>query len=527
MYRILVSDKLGDIGLQRLEQADDASYELRVDLSPEELLDVIPEFDALIIRSGTTVNAELLEAGTKLKVVGRAGIGVDNIDIKTATAKGIIVMNTPQANAIATAEQAIALMLAVSRHLAPAHASLLSGQWHRSDYLGLQIYRKTLGIIGFGRIGRLVAERAQAFGMEVIAYDPYVSEEVGHELGVTLENLDDLLAESDYISLHTVLSTDTKGMINSETIDKMKNGVVIINGARGKLIDENALADALNSGKVRAAAVDVYCQEPPVDNPLIGLSNVLHTPHLGAGTIEAQRDVATQIVDQVLDALRGADFRNTINMPFHAGPDFVTTRPHMELAETIGVLQAALANGPIQQVEVEVRGEAVDHLIRPVAAALLKGVLEQAVSNPVNYINAPVLAEEHGISISQTKGMNLVDYPNQISCRVHWEGGQRLLSGVLFAGSQPRIVQIDDYHVEANPHGIVLIMQNQDVPGVIGQVGTILATFKINVGEWRMGRHHPGSEALSFINLDDEPPVSVLNALEQIPAVVSVKLVSL
>jgi D-3-phosphoglycerate dehydrogenase len=260
---------------------------------------------------------------------------------------------------------------------------------------------------------------------------------------------------------------------------------------------------------------------------LIGLTNVLHTPHLGASTIEAQRDVATQIVDQTLDALRGKDFRNTINMPFHAGPDFATTHPYMELAEKLGVLQAGLAGGPIRRVEMEVRGDTVDRLVRPVAAALLKGLLERSLADQVNYINAPILAEENGISISQTKGISVADYPNLISCQVYWEGGQRLISGVLFGGTRPRIVQVDNYHLDANPEGVVLIMQNQDVPGVIGQVGTILAAYSINIGEWRMGRHQPGNEAMSFINLDSELPPSVVEALEKIPAVIHVKLVKL
>jgi D-3-phosphoglycerate dehydrogenase / 2-oxoglutarate reductase len=307
----------------------------------------------------------------------------------------------------------------------------------------------------------------------------------------------------------------------------MKDGVIVINTARGKLIDEAALAEALQSGKVRTAALDVYSVEPPANNPLIGLPNVLHTPHLGASTMEAQRDVATQIVDQVMDALRGTDFRNTVNMPFPAGPDFAETRPYMDLAEKLGILHACLAPAPIRRVELEVRGANTDRLVRPVAAALLKGILTKSFSDPVNYINAPILAEEHGITISQTKGMGPNDYPNLISARVYWNEGQRLLAGVLFGDGTPRIVQVDDYHLEANPEGVILIMQNRDVPGVIGQVGTVMATYNINIGEWRMGRHQPGGEALSFINLDSEPPNPVLQALEKVPAVTHVTLVNL
>jgi D-3-phosphoglycerate dehydrogenase / 2-oxoglutarate reductase len=527
MFRILISDKLGADGLERLAQANDATYDVKIGLSKAELLAIIADYDGLIVRSETKVDAEVLAAATNLKVVGRAGMGVDNIDVRAATMRGIIVMNTPQANSIATAEQALALMLAASRFTVQAHASLKAGEWRRSDFVGRQLYRKTLGIIGFGRIGRLVTRRAQAFGMEVIAFDPFVSEEVGRELGVTLVDMDDLLAQSDYISLHAIISPETQNMINAESIRQMKDGVIIINAARGKLIDEDALAEALQSGKVRVAALDVFRNEPPVGSPLIGMPNVIHTPHLGASSVEAQREVATQIVDQILDALRGTDFRNAVNMPFSAGPDFNDMRPYMGLAEKLGVLQSCMAPAPIRRVEIEVRGDAVGSMVRPIAAALIKGLMEDFLSEPVNYINAPVLAEENGIIVSQTKGMSVADYPNLISCRVGWEGGQRLLGGVLFGGNQPRIVQMDDYHLEANPEGVVLIMQNRDVAGVIGQVGTILATYNVNIGEWRMGRYQPGSEALSFINLDSVPPEAVLNALEKIPAVTQVKLVTL
>lgn len=527
MFRILISDKLGSAGLDRLDQVQDVSYDMKTDLSKAELLSVIAEYDALIVRSGTQVDAEVLNAATNLKVVGRAGMGVDNIDIRAATMRGIVVMNTPGANSVATAEQTLALMLAVSRHTAPAHASLKAGQWRRSDFVGTELYGKVLGIVGLGRIGRLVAERALAFGMDVLASDPYVSEEVGRELGITLVDLDDLLPQSDYITLHTAVSSETEKMIDADTISQMKDGVILINVARGKLVDEQALTQALQSGKIKAAAVDVYSTEPPQDNPLIGLPHVLHTPHLGASTVEAQHNVATQIVDQVLDALHGTDFRNTINMPFPAGPGFATVRPYMKLAETLGSLHASLADGPIQRVEIEVQGETVEGLVRAIAASLLKGLLKHKFGDKVNYINAPTLADENGITTTQTKDMNGIDYPNLVSCRALGEGQEHFLAGVLFGGSEPRIVQIDDYQLEARPEGVVLVMQNQDVPGVIGQIGTILAAYNVNIGEWRMGRNAPGGTALSVINLDSEPPPDALNALGKITAVTEVKLLAL
>lgn len=527
MYRILISDKLGSAGLKRLDDANDAVYDHEPGLSREELLSCIGNYDALIVRSGTDVDAELLEAGTRLRVVGRAGMGVDNIDMRTATMRGIVIMNTPDANSVATAEQAMALMLALSRHTAQAHASLLAGEWRRSDFVGVELKGKTLGVIGFGRIGRQVARRAQAFGMDVIAFDPFVSEEVGRQAGVLLVDFDELLAQADYISLHTAATPETEKMINADTIAQMKPGVRIINAARGKLIDEEALAAALKEGHIAGAALDVYSKEPPHDNPLIRHPNVLHTPHLGASTREAQTTVATEIVDQVLRALRGEDYPNALNMPIPGGAELAHARPYVSLAEKIGVLHGALTQEPIERVEIEVSGDDVDRLVRPVAAALLKGLLQRTDDAAVNYINAPLLATERGIAVSQTTGVSDIDYPNLISCRIHWQGGTRTLAGVLFGGSEPRIVQVDNYQLDANPQGHVLILQNKDVPGVIGQVGTILAAYDVNIGEWRMGREVRGGEAMSFINLDSEPPAPVLKALEKIPAITQVRLVDL
>ncbi|MCP5094822.1 MAG: phosphoglycerate dehydrogenase [Chloroflexi bacterium] len=527
MFRILISDKLGQAGLDRLAEAEDVIFDVKTGLSKEELIKIIPDYHGLIVRSGTKPDADILAAGKNLKVVGRAGIGVDNVDIRAATMNGIIVMNTPQANSIATAEQALTLMLAVSRHTAQSHSSLKDGEWKRSQFAGTQLYRKVLGIIGFGRIGRLVSERAQAFGMEVIAYDPFVSEEVGHDLGVTLVDLEDLLGQADYISLHTALLPATHNLINAKTISQMKDGVVFINAARGKLVDEQALADGLKSGKIKAAGIDVYISEPPENSPLIGLPNVVHTPHLGASTVEAQRDVATQIADQVLSALRGTDFPHAINLPFPPGLDFKAARPYIELGEKLGKLQAHLANGPITKIEIDARGGLEEEMIRPIAAGVLKGVLENFISEPVNYINAPILAEENGISMSQAKGIGSVDYPSLVYCRVHWEGGGRLVGGVLFGEGSPRIVQVDEYHIEARPEGYLLVLKNMDVPGVIGQVGTLLAEYEVNVGEWRMGRNEPGGVALSFINMDSNPPEAVLDALARIPSLKWVKLICL
>lgn len=526
MYNILIADKLGSEGLELLDSMPDVKYVERAGLSKEELIACIGEYDGLIVRSGCKPDADVIAAATKLKVIGRAGVGIDNVDVEAATRRGIIVMNTPQGNSIATAEQTLALMLAISRHTAQSHASVLAGEWKRNKFMGTEVYGKTLGVVGFGRIGRLVAERALAFGMNVLAYDPYVSEAVGRNMGVTLVDLDDLFAQSDYITLHSVLTKETEKIINAQSISTMKDGAVIINVARGKLIDEQALAEGLASGKIKAAAVDVFSSEPPLDNPLVGLANVLHTPHLGASTEEAQRNVALEIVEQVVDVLRGVDYRNALNVPFRTGPDFAKMRPYMGLAEKLGVLQQALADGPITRIEVEVTGEGMEEMVRAVAAALLKGVLAHKYPE-ANVINAPLFAQEAGIRMEQGYGLRPTDYTHQITCVVHWQGGSRLIAGVLFGNDESRIVQVDGYRIEARPEGTLLFMQNKDVPGVIGQVATLLATYNVNIAEWRLGRTAPGGEALCFVNLDGTPPAAVLDAIGQAPAVTQVKLVQL
>ena len=528
MYRILVSDKLGPAALNMLQEYDDVAVDVKVGLTKDQLLKIIADYDGLIVRSGTQVTADVLAAAKQLRVVGRAGVGVDNIDVRAASMQGIVVMNTPGANSMATAELTMALMLAVCRNITQAHASLKSGEWRRGDFIGTQLYRKTLGVIGFGRVGKLVSERAKAFGMEVLVYDPMIMEETARELGVLLVELEDLLAESDYITLHTALVPTTAKLINADAISRMKDGATLINAARGKLVDEQALAEALKSGKLAAAAVDVYSTEPPgADHPLIDLPNVIHTPHLGASTVEAERDVGIQIVNQVVSALRGTDFSYAVNMPFDVEGDFGAIKPYLELAETLGRLHAGLADKPVKRIDIEVQGDIVGNLVRAIGAGMLKGILASSSDVPVNYINAPTLANERGITTNQTVGLNNLDYPNLVASRAIWEGGERLLAGVLFGGSEPRIVQIDEYRLEARPEGLVLVMQNLDVPGVIGQVGTLLASHGVNIGEWRLGRVRPGGEAMSFINLDTLPSDDTLRELANIQAVTHARVVEL
>jgi len=515
--RILVADEIGLTGLVVLQAADDVEVDVQPGLTKEELLAIIGKYDAVIVRSATTLDSDLIEAGKSLVVIGRAGVGVDNIDVPTATRRGIIVMNTPQANSIATAEQTMALMLAASRYTAHAHGAVASGEWARSRYSGIELAGKTLGIIGFGRIGREVARRARAFDMEVIAYDPYVTERAARDQGVTLVELEDLLADADFVTLHCALSPQTEKMIDESAIAMMKPTAVLVNAARGGLLDEDAVAAALSDGRLRAAGIDVYSSEPPsAAHPLIGLPNVVHTPHLGASTEEAQRDVAQQVAEQVLDVLRGHGIANSVNFPFRMDKE---TAPWLNLATAIGKLHFAMAPDRVERVEIETRGESLAEHVRAVATGVLAALLSGFINQAVNLVNAPALAADHGIRVSQSQGIGALDYPNMISARVFWKDGNRVIAGVVFGHTEPRIVQVSKYHLDAKPSGIVLLMLNNDVPGVIGEVGTLLGSHRVNIAEWRLGRDEVGGHALSFINLDTWPGEDVLTELRALPAV--------
>jgi len=524
MYRILVTDPLPEEGLHLLRAAPD----VEVDYGPAssvELKTRISEYDALIVRSGTAVNAELIERGARLKIIGRAGVNLDNIDVQAATERGIMVMATPEAVSVAAAEHTWALLLALCRRVPLADASLRRGEWTRGLFLGAQLHGKTLGLLGFGRVGRLVAERAHAFGLTVLTCDPYIDPDMPRTVNVTLVTFDELLSRSDFLSLHA--SHVSQPLLGAAEFARLKPGARLINTASGTLIDEAALWEALKTGRLAGAALDTFAHEPPARGPLFEHPNVVVTPHLAASTEEGQSTVAAQIATQVLDALRGQGYRNVVNLPFRAGPDFRAVRPYLELAEKLGALQSQLAGGPITRVEVEVKGEGMMDLVKPIAVALLTGLLRHISSKPVNYVNAPALAVEHGLNITQTRGMNLVDYPNLLSCRVSWAGGQRLVAGTLFGGSEGRLVQMDDTRMDAKPEGHALVMFSRDVPGVIGIVGTLLAQFGVNIAEWRLGRDTPGGTALSFINLDEAPASAALNSLRALPQVIEVRAIEL
>jgi D-3-phosphoglycerate dehydrogenase / 2-oxoglutarate reductase len=531
MHNILITDDIGPAGLALLEAAADVRYAVVKLPSPEKLIEIIGNYEGIITRSGTPMTPDIFAAAQKLRVAGRAGVGMDNVDIDAATLRGVLVMNTPEANTLAAVELTMALLLAVCRHLPLANASVKHGEWTRARFLGTQLSDKTLGVIGLGRIGSRVATRCQGFGTKVIAYDPYIAEDIADRLHVHLvSDLDELLTQSDIITVHTPLTEETKGMIGACEIAKMKDRVYLVNCARGGIYDEQALYEALVSGKVAGAGLDVYSCEPPrteLLTKLLALENVIATPHIGANTVEAQRDVAVQIVQQVIDALRGFNFRNVVNLPFADGVDYRSLAPYMTLAEKIGSLQMQLIHGRVDRLELEFRGEEVEAHVKPLTVALLKGLLAPVLSDAVNYVNAPRLAEERGISVSHTRHPAAEDYSNVILCRAHSNKETRLVGGALFLHTQSRIVLLDEFRIDALPHGPALILANRDVPGVIGHVGTLLGAHGINIAEWQMGRSGPGGEAVSFINIDTPVGDEVMRELRALATIVDVRQVTL
>lgn len=519
-FRLLVTDDLSAEAVALLEDQPDIAFDVVKGLSPEELAERIVGYDALIVRSSAKATAEVIGASDKLKVIGRAGVGVDNIDIPAASEKGIVVMNTPGANTVATAEHTMALLLAMCRHVPQAAASLKAGRWDRKLYKGVEMRNKTIGIVGLGRIGRRVARRCRSFGMDVVCFDPYLSDERAHEMRIERVSMDELLARSDFISLHAALTPKTRGLIGKEAISKMKPGVRIVNAARGALVDEEALIEALESGAVAGAALDVLCQEPAdPNNPLLHMDNVVVTPHLAASTEEAQLQVGLQVVSQVIDALHEVDYRNAVNMPIVDGHVLKELRPYLTMAERLGSLQTQLAYDAITKVEIAIEGEEIDGHIKPITVAILKGILEPVPTGSVNYVNAPHVAMERGMVVAQTTGLHTTDYPNIISCRVEWNGGSRTVAASLFSHDEPRIVDVDGFRIDVIPDGVILVAQSHDEPGFIGKVGTILGELGVNIATWRTGRSGPGERAMSFISVDSDVPDEVVAQLAETPPI--------
>jgi len=528
-FKVLVSDALEEAGLAILKNEKDLSLDVKVGMKPDQLKEIIGEYDAIIVRSATKLTKDLIEHGKNLKVIGRAGVGVDNVDLASATKRGIIVMNTPEGNNISTAEHTMSLLLAMNRNISQAHQSLLRGEWKRTHFTGSELFGKTLGVVGFGRIGREVAKRALGFGMKVIAYDPYLSQDAIKQPEIqVVQDLKQVFKVADYITVHTPLNDDTYHLVDEKAFALMKKGVRVINCARGGIISEEALLQAIQSGQVRAAALDVFEKEPVDPNhPLLKLPQVLATPHLGASTEEAQENVAVAVAHQVVDALLNRGIRNAVNLPSMDGETYKLLKPWLNLAEKLGLLHTQLFEGNIQELDVKYSGEVTQYNLAPLTLSVLKGLLAPACGDAVNFVNAPSMARERGIAVNESKTTQVEDFLNSICVTVKTAKGVNMVLGSLFGNKDPRIVRINEFRVDAVPKGYMLVITNDDKPGVVGEVGSLLGKYKINIAEMTLGRKEEGAYAITVINTDNAVPSPVLKELKALKQIIDVKLVKL
>lgn len=523
--KILVSDKLSDAGVEILKRGG-FTVDVRTGLKPEELLEIIGEYDALVVRSATKATAGIISAGKRLKVIGRAGAGVDNIDTAAASKQGVVVMNTPGGNTVTTGEHAIAMMMALTRNIPQADAYMKNGRWEKKALEGREVTGKTLGIIGMGRVGSVVASRAQGLRMNVIVYDPFITKELAESQGIELVDLADLYARSDYITVHTPKSRETTGLVGREAFARMKKGVFLINCARGGIVDEKALVDALDSGILAGAAIDVFELEPPEDWALPRHPRVVATPHLGASTLEAQENVALAIAEQIVDYLKTGLIRNAVNAP-SVSPDMLPrVKPYIDLAEKMGRFMGQIIGQVIsdrlKKVSLGYTGAAAAVDTRPVTVAALKGLLS-AIADDVNYVNAPVLLRDRGIDLVETSTPREEVFTNTIDITLEFDKGVRSLTGSVFSPTDPRIVRIDKYSIEVIPEGYMLVIYNKDLPGTVGNFGTLLGEAGINIARLFLGRDRQEGTAIIIINVDTEVPRKVMDKLRKVPNALSVQ----
>jgi len=521
MPKVLISDPM-DPKAAEIFRAAGIEVDEKPDLPKDELKAVIGDYDGLAIRSATRVDAELLDAAPKLKVIGRAGIGVDNVDIPAATARGVVVMNTPFGNSITTAEHAVALMFALARELPAADSSTQAGKWEKNRFMGVELTSKTLGLIGCGNIGSIVADRALGLRMKVVAYDPFLTPERALELGVEKVELDQLLARADFITLHTPLTDQTRNILSAENLAKTKKGVRIVNCARGGLIDEAALKAALDSGHVAGAALDVFVEEPARDNPLFGAPGLVATPHLGASTTEAQAKVAIQIAEQMADFLVRGGVTNALNMPSLSAEEAPRLRPYMALAEQLGSLVGQVEGRRITGVAVEVEGAAAQLNQKPITGAVLAGLM-RVHSDTVNMVNAPFLAKERGLDLREIRHDREGDYHTLVRVTVDTPDGPRAVAGTLFGNAAARLVDMFGIAIEAELHGEMIYIVNEDAPGFIGRLGTLLGEQGVNIATFHLGRREAGGEAVALVSIDGHIGPEVVTRLEEIPGVKRVK----
>lgn len=525
--KIFVSNDVSVKGVEVLkEHFGEGVVDVMPNMPEDELVKIIGQYDGMLTRSQIRFSKRLIEAGTKLKVIGRCGVGIDNIDIPTATAHGIVVCNTPESNTIAATEHTCAMILAITRHIPQAHNSVQAGKWDRKSFDGIQLQGKTLGVIGVGRIGSRVAKRMQAMEMRTIGYDPYITEERAHQVGVELVDLDTLLAQADYITIHTPLTKETTKIINAETIAKMKDGVRFINVARGKCMDMDAVAAALKSGKIAGAAIDVYPTEPlPADaNPFKGMFNVVQTPHLGASTKEAQVSVAVDGAYGVIEALEGRPVMTAVNMSPIPRAVAEVIRPFFPLAERMGTIGIYQAEGAVKEVEVEYTGELAETEVPALTTAFIKGLLNPILQESVNFVNAPDLARKRNINIKEVKSHKTGYYSTSIKASIKTNKGEHTIMGTLFDGKTPKIVQIDNYRIDFNPEGIILLMPHVNKPNMIGQVATILGIAGININGMMLGVQD-GKTNMMAVAVSDDIPNNIMLQLKGIEGILDVKLI--
>lgn len=521
-YRVLVSDPLAEEGLDTLKEFCD--LDIKTGLTEDQLVDIIGDYDALLVRSGTEVTARVIEAGKRLKFIGRAGAGVDNIDTEAATRKGIIVANAPEGNTLAATEHTMAMMLALARNIPQANASVKKGEWKRSKFMGVELNEKVLGIVGFGRIGREVAKRAQAMEMKCIAYDPFISSERAASLGVEMVTLEDLFRRADVITVHTPLIKETHHMINAGAIATMKDGVRLINCARGGIIDEKALADGIASGKVAGAALDVFESEPPTDSPVIGLEQVIVTPHLGASTVEAQKNVAISIANQCISVLSGGSAKYVVNAPVVPMEQQALIEPYARLAQKMGRLLIQLIEGRLEAIDVTYGGEAANlPNTKFITRMILKGMLDPILQVPVNLVNAEFVAKERGIRLSETTTEEAQGFRNIITITARTDRMTETVSGSVSSPNRARIVSIGGYMTDLTPTGHVVISRHTDKPGVIGKVATILGRANVNIAGMQVGRHRPGEEALMVLTVDSPVPPEAMGEIKRVDGIHTAK----
>jgi D-3-phosphoglycerate dehydrogenase / 2-oxoglutarate reductase len=511
--KVLVSDNLGQIGIDMFEKAAGISVDVKTGLDPEALKAIIGQYDALVIRSATQVTEDLLAAATRLKVVGRAGIGLDNVDIPAATQRGIIVMNTPGGNVVTTAEHALAMMFSLTRNIPMGTATLKAGKWEKKNLQGREMCNKVLGVIGFGKIGSIVADRARGLKMQVVVHDPYITPEQIEKAGFTAVSLEALYRQCDYLTVHVPKLKETVGFVDKAAFAQMKDGVMIINCARGGIVNEADLYDAIKSGKVAGAALDVFEQEPPVGNPLLEMDHVICTPHLGASTREAQTNVAVAVAGQIIDYLNTGTILNAVNAPSVTGDLLEKLGPFLSIGEQLGSLQAQLTEGPLKEVTIEYAGDFRGLDMSPVTTAVLKGLLTPVVKDDVNFVNAHVYARDRGIKVTESTSLESEDYLNLITVGVVTTEMEGRVAGTIFGKSATRIVKINAFRLEMIPDGHLALIYNVDEPGSIGQIGTTLGKHKINIGRMQVGQEEEGARNIIFLTTDTPIPEHVLDEL--------------